>query len=37
MSVSPDADDLTSSLREEENGRMLDPVGPIGLIALPDP
>lgn len=35
MSVTPDEDDLISSLREEENGRMLDPVGPIGLIALP--
>ncbi|HEY5467081.1 MAG TPA: ribose-phosphate pyrophosphokinase [Clostridia bacterium] len=34
MSVSPDADDLTYNLYEEKSGRLLDPVGPIGLIAL---
>ncbi len=35
MSETPDAADLTFSLQEETSGRLLDPVGPIGLIALP--
>jgi ribose-phosphate pyrophosphokinase len=34
MTATPDADELTYSLYEEKSGRLLDPVGPVGLIAL---